>query len=340
MRLAPARVNAFLQRPDGCRVVLLYGEDHGMIANRAETLVRAAAGSLTDPFLVVEMTRDELPRLPDEAASLPLIPGRRAIRVRGVTDTAAMNAVQLVLQSAAPALVVLEGPGLPSRSRLRTLLEAAPDGAAIGCYPEQGRALADTVRSKLGESGITVDRDALAWLESYLGGDQAATQSELEKLSLYVGPSGVVDFAAATTCVGDSAGLSLDDALYAATAGDTATADRALELAAAEGATPVGVIRAAVLHLHRLYRGALAMRGGMSADDVVSGMRPPVFGPRRNAWVRALQRWSAGDLAAMMARLNRTERDCKRTGSPDHALARHAVLMLAHYAASRRERVV
>ena len=41
-------------------------------------------------------------------------------------------------------------------------------------------------------------------------------------------------------CVGDLAGLSLDDALFAATEGDVARADRALELAIAEGATPVG----------------------------------------------------------------------------------------------------
>ena len=50
------------------------------------------------------------------------------------------------------------------------------------------------------------------------------------------GPGGRVDLEAAMACVGDLAGLSLDDALFAATEGDVATADRALELAMAEGA--------------------------------------------------------------------------------------------------------
>ena len=68
-------------------------------------------------------------------------------------------------------------------------------------------------------------------------------------------------------CVGDMAGLSLDDALFAATEGDVAMADRALELAAAEGATPVGIIRASLMHLQRLHRVRLSMDDGRSAAD-------------------------------------------------------------------------
>src|SRR5271166_3450563 len=134
MKLFPQRVGTFLRDPGDCRVVLLYGEDVGMIRDRAEILVRAVAGSLDDPFLVAELGRDEVGRLPDEAASLPLTGGRRVVRLRDATDVATA-AVDTVLKGPAPALVVLEAPGLAARSRLRTLLEAAPDGVAIGCYP-------------------------------------------------------------------------------------------------------------------------------------------------------------------------------------------------------------
>ncbi|MBN8907199.1 MAG: hypothetical protein J0H99_11375, partial [Rhodospirillales bacterium] len=146
MKLAPAQVAAFLRDPGAVRVVLLFGEDVGMIRDRAEALVRRVAGSLDDPFLVAELPREAIGTLPDEAASLALTGGRRVVRVREATD-AATGPVQALLKTAAPALVVLEGAGLASRSRLRTLLEAAPDGVAIGCYPEEGRALAATLRT-------------------------------------------------------------------------------------------------------------------------------------------------------------------------------------------------
>ena len=88
MKLAPQRVAAFLRDPGPCRVVLLHGEDHGMIRDRAAALVRAVAGSLDDPFLVAELGREDIVRLADEAASLALTGGRRVVRLRETTDAA------------------------------------------------------------------------------------------------------------------------------------------------------------------------------------------------------------------------------------------------------------
>jgi DNA polymerase-3 subunit delta len=335
MKLAPQRVATFLRNPVDCRVVLLFGEDVGMIHHRAETLVRAVAGSLDDPFLVAELGRGELDRLADEAASLPLTGGRRVVRVREATD-AATGPVQAVLSSRAQALVVIEAPGLATRSKLRTLLEAAPDGAAIVCHPEEGRALEETIRRVLGASTVSVEQDALVWLVGQLGADQASTRAELEKLALYAGPNGRVDLDMAMHCVGDAAGLSLDDALFAATVGDLATADRALELAVAEGTAPVGVLRGGLMHLQRLYRARLLMETGMSASDAAKSVRPPVFYRRVGAFTRALTLWPAPSLAAAMAGLSQAERNCKRTGAPDHTLSRHAVLTLARRAMAAR----
>src|SRR6476469_2187166 len=158
VKLSPQRVTAFLRDPGACRVVLLYGEDHGMSRDRAAALVRTVAGSLDDPFLVAELGREDIARLADEAASLALTGGRRVVRLRETTD-AATEQVAAILKGPAPALVVLEASGLPTRSRLRLLVEAAPDGAAIACYPEEGRALADTIRAVLSEVGAGIDSD-------------------------------------------------------------------------------------------------------------------------------------------------------------------------------------
>lgn len=335
MKLAPQRIAGFLRNPADCRVVLLYGDDVGMIRQRAETLVRAVAGSLDDPFLVAELVHNEMKLLAGEAASLPLTGGRRVVRVREASDRF-YEEVREVLNSPAQALVVLEGPGMPARSKLRTALDAAPDGVTIGCYPEEGRALEDTIRRVLGAATVDVDQDALAWLAGQLGADQVSTHAELEKLALFAGPKGRVDMDAAMHCVGDAAGLSLDDALFAATVGDLATADRALELAVAEGAAPVGVLRAGLMHLQRLYRARLLMETGMSAGDAAKAARPPIFFRRLSAFTRALNLWSPAALSAAMAGLSQSERNCKRTGAPDHTLSRHAVLTVARRATAAR----
>ena len=247
---------------------------------------------------------------------------------------AATDAVRTILKGRAPALVVLEAPGIAARSRLRTALEDAPDGTAIACYPEEGRALETTIRGTLTAAGVRVDPDALSWLTAQLGADRASTRAELEKLALYVGPNGRVDLDSAMACVGDLAGLSLDDALFAATTGDVTTTDRALELAMAEGTAPVQVLRVSLSHIQKLHRARLAMdEQGLTATDAMKTLRPPIFYRRTGAFARSLSLWPLPALSAALAGLAEAERGCKRTGWPDEALCRNTVLALARRAA-------
>ena len=292
MKIDARRLPGFLRDPGACRVVLIYGDDAGLIRDRAEALVRAVAGSLDDPFLVADLTRETAGDLAAEAASLPLTGGRRVVRLRDATDTAA-PAVKAILDSPAPALVVLEAGALPPRSKLRALAEAAPDAAAIACYPEDGAALEATIRAVLGEFGVTVQPDALAWLAGQLGADRASTRREVEKLALYAGPGGKVDMDAAMDCVGDFAGLSLDDAVFAATEGDVTMAD------------------------------------GVSAEEAMRALRPPVFFRRTGAFKRALSLWTLAGLDAAASGMRDAERQCKRTGLPDVTICRAALLTLA-----------
>ena len=135
--------------------------------------------------------------------------------------------------------------------------------------------------------------------------------------------------------MGDFAGLSLDDALYSATAGDVGAADRALEQALAEGAAPVSILRAALLHLQKLQRARLAIDGGMTAIEAAKAVRPPLFFRREAPFVQALGIWSASALEWGCARIWDAERACKRTGAPAEVISRNAVFGLAQQAAQR-----
>lgn len=334
MKLDARRVGAFLRGPGSARVVLLHGDDIGMIRERAEALTRLVAGGLSDPFRVAELTREESSGLDLEAAALPLTGGRRVVRVREAGE-AVRDAVDRVLKGNAPALVVLEAGALPATSRLRKLVEGAPDGAAIACYPEEGRTLGETIREALSAAGIRAEPEALAWLTAHLGADRASTRQEINKLILYVGKGGTADVEAATTCVGDFAGLSLDDALFAATRGDVATTDRALELALADGETPVGVLRLSLLHVQRLHRARSAVDRGLTPAEAAKAARPPVFFRRVGDFTRALSLWPEPDLSAAMEAVSEAERNCKRTGAPDYAICRNMILALARRAAAR-----
>src|SRR6202161_3146495 len=80
-------IDSFLARPDpGRPIVLLYGPDAGLVRERAEAVLASAVDDPSDPFSLVRLDGDELSaepsRLVDEALTIPLFGGRRAIRVR------------------------------------------------------------------------------------------------------------------------------------------------------------------------------------------------------------------------------------------------------------------
>jgi DNA polymerase-3 subunit delta len=335
MKLDSRRIDGFLRDPGPVRVALLHGEDTGLIRERGSKLTRAVAGSLDDPFRVADLDHDAAARLGDELASMPLTGGRRVVRVRDAGD-GLTAAVERALAGRAPGFLVLEAPGLASRSKLRAALEKSADAAVIACYPPDAAAIAGEIRTAMQAAGVSVDAETLRWLQDRLGSDLEVTRREIEKLALYAGPYGKADMAAAQACVGDLAGVSLEDALFAATAGDPAATDRALELALSEGATAVAVVRGGLLHVQKLHRARLAMAGGMPAGEATEAVRPPIFFRRKPAFEQALRLWPEPALAAAAARLWEAERNCKRTGSPAETIARSVILGLAQRAAAQR----
>ena len=336
MRPDARTIDRLLSSPGAIRAVLLHGDDSGLVRERGSTLARAVAGSLDDPFRIASLDRDTHDRIEEEAAALSLTGGRRVVRVRDAGDALA-PAITRLLAAPGDTLVILEAPSLPGRSKLRGLLEPRPDAAVIPCYPEEGRVLGASVEAMVREGRVRITPDALALLSSVLGADRLASRSEVEKLVLYAGEGGTIDAEAVDACVADASSLSLEDALFAATEGDLAGADRAFERALADGAAPVAIIRMLGSHLSRLAAARRPMEeAGLSAADAAKSARPPVFFKRVPAFTRALGRWSLASLARAAAEAQDVELACKRTGAPDLALVRHLVARVARAAAARR----
>ena len=319
------------------RCVLLWGDDLGLIRERADLVAATVVPQRDDPFRVAWLDRDTADRLADEAGALSMTGGRRVVRVRDADDRI-LPALQAALRVGGDTLLVIEAPELPTRGKLRAFADKDAAVASIGCYPDDGRTLADTLRGLLAAENISADADAMAYLTRVLGADRALTASEIGKLALYTGPGGRVSLEDAEACIGDAAALSVDDALHDATAGNVAGSDRAMGLALAEGAASVAVLRAAQNHLHRLRQARLAMDAGAPAADAVRGLRPPLFFRRTDIFQRALSVWSSSGLLRAADAMAQAEAGCKRTGAPDAVLCREAIATLARAASAMARR--
>src|SRR6267154_173427 len=223
-------IDAFLARPDpGRPIILLYGPDSGLVRERAEALLASAVDDPNDPFSLVRLDGDELSadpsRLVDEAMTVPLFGGRRAIRIRAGSRSFASGVDTLADVTLKDCRVVIEAGELRPESPLRKACERAKTAVAIACYPDGERELAKLIDDELRASNLRIASDARAVLMALLGGDRQASRNELRKLALYAHDKGEVTLDDVMAVVADASELKLDPVVDAAFAGNSAVVE-------------------------------------------------------------------------------------------------------------------
>src|SRR5258705_7794839 len=186
-----AEVESFMARPDPDKlIVLVFGPDAGLVRERAAALVRACADDPSDPFRFAILEGDPLAdmreRLVEEAHTVPLFGGRRAILVKAGSRNFSAAVERVV--AAPPGIdcrIIIEAGDLKRGAPLRTLCERAPIVAALPCYADSARDLARLIDEEMRRAGMAITPNARALLASLIGGDRRASRSEIEKLILY-----------------------------------------------------------------------------------------------------------------------------------------------------------
>lgn len=337
MKPKPREVAGLLRRPPAeIRAILLYGEDTGLVSERAEQLAELVAGSKDDPFRLAVLTgamlSDDPARLSDEADALALTGGRRAVRVRDAGDKSTVafkawldNPQQAQGRGGVDAsLVIVEADALAARSSLRKLFETADNAAAIACYRDEGASLITLIDEVMKENGLTLAPDARSFLSDSLGGDRRLSRRELEKLALYAAGKKRIELEDARACIGDSSVATLDSLSFAVAAGDGAETDRNLLRALNDGTAPIAILRSLARHFERLHITATRLASGVGADQALKSLRPEPFFKVRDEFLRQARLWSPTHLAEALGRVLETEVACKRTGSPAATLTGRA----------------
>lgn len=331
MRLSGAAVARYLQRPDpGSAGLLIHGADGGRVGEAR----RAALAALLGPGAEEEMRlarvsaadlRRDPARLADALRASGFFPGPRAVLVEDATDgLSALLAEALAGQAPEDARLVVTAALLPARSKLRKLFEGHPTARAAALYDDPPTRA--EVEAKLARAGVAADRDALARLEG-LAAEMGAGAFDrlLETLALLrhgeEGPATEADVEAAAPASGAAA----PDALVEAVAEGRAEAVAPLVgRLAAQGTGAVGLLVAAERHFRALHA-ASVLPGGVQA------LRPPVFGPRRDALARQARRWGPARAEEALGILLEADLALRSAGAraPDLALAERALIRVA-----------
>ena len=338
--LKAGQVDAFMARPDPARpVVLVFGPDAGLVRERAEALVHGAVDDPRDPFALARLSGDELAgeptRLVEEANTIPLFGGRRAVWVKAGTRNF-VPAVEALLAAPSPdCRVVIEAGDLKRNAPLRTACERATCAVALPCYADGERDIQRVIDEEMREAALTIAPDARAALLPLLGGDRLASRSEVRKLALYARGHERVELADIVAVIADASTLALDELIDASLAGRTDAVEIQFNRAATAGTSAASIISAALRQISALHKARLTIEEGKSVSSTMDTMAPPVHFSRKAVVELALKNWTAARLERVMIQLADASFEARRKADLAETIAQRTLLSLA-VAARRR----
>ena len=334
-------VDRFIAKPDPRQpIVLVYGPDAGLVRERVDALVRASVDDPNDPFSLARIEPEDLSanptRLVEEAHTVPLFGGRRAVLVKAGARNIAPAVESLIAQPPEECRIIIEAGDLRKTAPLRTLCEKAKPAAALPCYIDNDAALARLIDDEMRDAGLTITADARATLLSLLGGDRLASRNEIRKLALYAQGQGRVELADVMAVVADASALALDGVLDSAFAGRTVDTEAEFGKARAGGSSPAAIISAAIRHVANLHKMKLAADAGAGIESAMKRGAPPVHFTREKLVGEALRTWTPARLLRAMQQLADASLDARRNAPLAEAIAQRTLLSIA-VSARRRE---
>jgi DNA polymerase-3 subunit delta len=332
--LKTAEIEAFVARPDAARpIVLLFGPDAGLVHERTEALIRASVDDPRDPFALARLEGDDLAsepsRLMEEAHTIPLFGGRRAILVKagGRNFVAAVEA--LVASPPVDCRVVIEAGDLRRNAPLRMLCERAKTAVVITCYADNERDLSRLLDDELRAAALTIAPDARAALLALIGGDRRASRNEIRKLALYAHGQGSIGLDDVLAVVADASALAFDAVVDAAFAGRTAEVETQFAKATAAGTSAGAVMSSALRQVVQLHKARLGYDDSGSAEAALGAFIPPLHFRRKPLVELALKAWSAPRLLRAMSQLAEAALETRRQPALAETIAHRTLLSLA-----------
>ena len=343
VQVKSADIDRFLARPDpAVRLVLIYGVDEGLVAERTASFIKAVTGNSDDPFSVVRLEHgtvaDDPARLADEAHAVPLFGGRRAIAIRLAGNASIIQALEALLATPpVDSWVVVSGGDLRKTSPVRRLCESAKGAAAIACYVDSGRDLDRIIDQETKSAALTITQEARAALKDLIGADRLASRSEVQKLCLYAEGQGEITLEDVEKIIGDASPFEVDEAIDALSLGDTDSFARAWRRLLATGTSSSYIAGAAIRQIGFLHRARAAFDAGESAASLVARAVPPIFGNQRRSNVeRAIAQWPMARLERALALLDQAMLDSRIRGTISDEILGQAMMMVSALGAARR----
>lgn len=324
------------------KCIVLFGTNEGAIIDLQKKCTEAVCGSTQDAFNYVQLDMDNISKdggeVYAEFHAQSLMGGRRAIVVKNADNNMTALLKSMLPETKSENVLILSSLSLNTRSSLITWSKDREDVIICGCYDDREEDLGMVAQSMLREKGLNIDVPTLQLLCSRLSPDRKLSQSEIDKLAVYMGNRQDITAQDVQAAVSDVAGANIEDLCYFVADGATRKACDMFARLLKEGQEPATLIRQIAYHYGKLLDCVAQTENGRTIDEAISSLRPPLMFYRKASFKRQLQIWNKERLLRIMKALYDAEKDCKSTGLPAEQCAAYFVLRLSDAANRLRQK--
>lgn len=259
-------------------VVLLFGQDQGLVETHAALVRRASFQEEHADFdLEVFFGGDLHPeRFLSSCEGYPLQAARRLILLKEADrlSVAHIKAVIGYIKNPSPStlLLILAG-NLTAKSPLRKQCDASKNAWCVPFYPLEGQALRRWFLAQLQQDGFHVEPDALHYLSEHLAGDTRHTRQELDKLKLFMGEAQRIRLEDVLAMVGETTTYSGFGLAAAVTSGQVGQALPILERLLESGEEPLMLLGILSQRMRRLSQCSDLMAQGQNPKHIAARLQ-------------------------------------------------------------------
>ena len=292
-------VDSYIRKPNPAhKIILIFGQDTGLIAERADRMSQFYLHDNSDPFASLRLDSSEIAadplRLADEANTIPLFGGCRVIMIQQSGNKSIQPALEPLLSTPPDdAYIIIKAGDLKKTAAIRKSIENADCAIALPCYVDARDALNGIINEELAGADLSITDDARAMLLDNLGADRMASRAEIQKLCLYAMHEGEITEQDIEDIVGDAASHQIDMVIDSAALGLMGELDRQLRQILGAGQQPSMIATACLRHFQMLERCLNLMDKGTPPQAALDRSAPRLHFKRKAKVQSQLRIWNS-----------------------------------------------
>ena len=304
-------VSFFNSPPKGLTGVLIYGNDPMRVSDKRHQFIKSLLGSnAANEMRLARISRENLKKEPEQAIDLckaqGFFPGERALLIEEGNETITEIIIKAVeAWRDGDATIVVTAGSLKPSSSLRKFFEQNKNTYSLPIYDNPMTKF--EVEKIIAESGLqNVTQEGFAHLVTVASELQPGDfRQSVNKLALYkLNDEKPVTYQDIINCTPISNEADIDEVLSVILTGNEFKVSQILGRLSSQGILPVTLIIAATRHFKALFS-IISNPGGVKAG--ATALRPPVYGPRKEALTNQAQKWGPVKIKTVIKILTATD---------------------------------